>query len=403
MDRFIEVVRERRGQDPDFMALVLFDFSSVLFAGDLFGRTQKELQEAGVEVRGFNPPSWGVAPLYDARLHDKVLVVDGRQMILGGRNLCDHYLDPSNSWLDCDVLVDGPAAQEAQMHFLKAWETATRMQRLGRFIKPQESVRADLRSLWETGRYRNGRSPLTRYMNTGFFPPLDGTGPQRVAVLYDNSLVWERAPTMDLLPALVDRADTVVNLMTPFPNLTEELTTSLLAAAERRVTVRVVINDEKAMVRDGTFWLALLPTLIRLIEGGVEVWAWQGNGPVLEEADRLGRTPARLPGQCIHAKLALIDDRVAIVHSSNFNYRSAYYNTEAGVLVLDDAAFSNRMARHFEFVIESGPRTFSCTGDAGDSVVEANLMRRLSAEDVPELRSQLGSRQKFLESMSVLW
>ncbi len=32
----------------------------------------------GAQVRYFNPPRWGIVPFYAARLHDKILIADGR-------------------------------------------------------------------------------------------------------------------------------------------------------------------------------------------------------------------------------------------------------------------------------------------------------------------------------------
>jgi len=225
-----------------------------------------------------------------------------------------------------------------------------------------------------------------------------------VAILYDNSLVWPVAPTARLLEALLDRAQVAVDIMTPFPNLTRELTDSLIRAVDRGVRVRVLVNDEQAMVRDSVFWLAILPTLIELVEGGVEVWAWQGNQPLLTEADRRGCSPPVLPGPSLHAKLVRIDDRVAIVHSSNFNYRSVYYNTEAGAVVLDPV-FVHSVTELFEELISHRVRPFSCIddNDGGIALIEVTTMTRIDADRLPELRDQLSLMSRFVDSMSMLW
>jgi phosphatidylserine/phosphatidylglycerophosphate/cardiolipin synthase-like enzyme len=403
LDHFTEVVRTRRAADPGFAALVLFDGTTAAF-GTPLARIARELREAGAEVRQFNAPFFaGATPVFEARLHDKMLVVDGRRVILGGRNLADRYLDPFDSWRDCDVLVEGPAAQEAQMHFLKAWATARYLKQAQRLLAPHETTIAQIRSLWRSGRWCNGTTPLEPYLNDAFFPPVEaGDLPHRVAVLYDNSLVWPTAPTAHLLAELLDRAQHSVDVMTPFPNLTRELTDAVLRATGRGVRVRLLVNDEHAMVRDSVFWIAILPTLIELVEGGVEVWAWQGNRDLLSESARQECVPERLPGRSVHAKLVRIDDRVGIVHSSNFNYRSTHYNTEAGVLVLDPG-FVHTLEGLFDELIADRDRSFACTSETGTVPIEVHTLTRINESRLPDLRRQLGRLQGFVDSMSLMW
>lgn len=58
----------------------------------------EELRAAGVDVRVVG----------DARysLHRKFLLVDGRTIVLGGRNVADHYARPG--WRDLELLIEGP-------------------------------------------------------------------------------------------------------------------------------------------------------------------------------------------------------------------------------------------------------------------------------------------------------
>jgi phosphatidylserine/phosphatidylglycerophosphate/cardiolipin synthase-like enzyme len=156
------------------------------------------------------------------------------------------------------------------------------------------------------------------------------------------------------------------------------------------------------MVRDSVFWLAILPTMIQLIDGGVEVWAWQGNQPLLTAASELGCTPPTLPGASLHAKLVHIDNRVAMVHSSNLNYRSVHYNTEIGAILLDPPLVAE-VAQIFDDLVEGRSRRFECLGDAGEQAIEMRTLVRMDAARVPELRAQLGGLSRFVESMSLLW
>ncbi|HJT18264.1 MAG TPA: phospholipase D-like domain-containing protein, partial [Thermoanaerobaculia bacterium] len=80
------------------------------------------LQDDGVQIRVYHPltlrhPSW----LF-THMHEKVMVVDGKRYIAGGRNLAGAYFGMAKTnYVDRDVYVDGPSAAEAQRHFENLW------------------------------------------------------------------------------------------------------------------------------------------------------------------------------------------------------------------------------------------------------------------------------------------
>ena len=65
------------------------------------------------------------------------------------------------------------------------------------------------------------------------------------------------------------------------------------------------------------------------------MWAWRANGELLDAVETSGCIPQLLPPVALHGKMVRVDDDISIIHSSNFNIRSTYYNTEEGVVVLD--------------------------------------------------------------------
>ncbi len=404
LDAVAETIRDRRAEGRPLTVLVMVDFTTPGLSYDHLHRVCRLLERAGAKVHHFNPPSWALTPLYSARLHDKMVIADGRRAIFGGRNLNAKYFDPMLSWYDADVAVEGPAVQELQMHFLKAWVTGRHSTSPLNLLRPPEAVRADLRTLWATGRFPGGSSPLEPFAGPGFFPtPSAFPDGVRAAVLYDNPLVWERAPSQDLVEELVRRADTEIDIASPFPNFTVELTDALIAAHRRGVRVRALVNTQEALVREGAFWQAQLPTLIRLIAAGVEVWGWRGNRPTVEAAEAAGCRTLDLPGSSLHAKLLRVDDRIGIVHSSNFNYRSAHFNTEAGLAVLD-RDFTRRLADRFAAITSHGPRWVLCNGEQGSRRVDGGpLAVRLGADDLARFQQDLGGRQQAVDALGVLW
>ena len=59
----------------------------------------------------------------DHRMHNKVMVIDNRVAVLGGRNLADHYFgyDQSDNFRDMEVVAGGPVVHELASGFDLYW------------------------------------------------------------------------------------------------------------------------------------------------------------------------------------------------------------------------------------------------------------------------------------------
>jgi len=397
-DVLADVVSQRRETSPDFLARCLADATGL----KLFSRAFNGVRTGGAVVRPYNRLQWGMAPAYDGRMHDKLLISDGRQVIVGGRNYSDIYFNPQHWWLDFGVLVEGAAVWDLQMIFLKSWVVSSDLAAARHFGWSLEHIERRFRSLWSTGRYPNGKTPLDEYMNERFFPAYDEPpGETRVAVLYDNSMVWDRGPTAAVMVEMVRRASTEIDIMTPFPNFETVLTDALIAAVHRGVKVRIITNDREAALRSGGIRLAAFPTLIRLVEAGVEVWGWKANPKLLEDVAKTECSPSIMPPVALHGKVARFDYELTIVHSSNFNIRSTYYNTEAGLAVLD-RGFNEQMKEIIDGLLTLLDFDLRCTNDDRQVTVD-KLVQLLGSDDVAAMKSELGSKQRFLDGMSMLW
>lgn len=81
------------------------------------------LRSAGIEFRFFGPLRDGRRLHLGRRMHHKVLVVDGRQALVSGRNLSDSYNDlPGKpAWLDFAVQAEGPVVAQLLRICLQKW------------------------------------------------------------------------------------------------------------------------------------------------------------------------------------------------------------------------------------------------------------------------------------------
>jgi len=83
------------------------------------------LRDEGVLIRTYHPfdlrhPTWMLH-----RMHEKVIVVDGKCYITGGRNLAESYFGMGRkmNYRDIDIYVDGPSAADAERRFEEVWNS----------------------------------------------------------------------------------------------------------------------------------------------------------------------------------------------------------------------------------------------------------------------------------------
>lgn len=81
-----------------------------------------DFAKSGIELRYFNGGFIG-SPGQNFRSHIKFIVVDGKALISGGRNIDDGYFGLSNdlNYVDRDVRVEGRAAAAAESAFEELW------------------------------------------------------------------------------------------------------------------------------------------------------------------------------------------------------------------------------------------------------------------------------------------
>lgn len=101
---------------------ILIDKSSAIFVFDEF--YAKALKEQGVELRYYNDAALIRISSINFRNHRKLLVVDDRAAITGGRNIENDYFDYSEefNFIDRDVYVEGDIVKTMRESFDKFFE-----------------------------------------------------------------------------------------------------------------------------------------------------------------------------------------------------------------------------------------------------------------------------------------
>lgn len=277
----------------------------------------ERLADAGVEVIPFNPVvewagsrgSFGIN--VNQRLHEKILVVDGREAIVGGRNVGDDYL-LDDHWRDTCVHVVGPGVADVQRLFFAIWTQISDWER--RAGCPQQ-------------RKYGFACPAVGDPAVGdpiYTPPVATAGTSRTRPVYSDPRTQRTPYGYRATLNLVRGARQEILIANSYFVPPRRLRKHLKAAVARGVRVVVVTNSLEST---DAWWMyyASLNYYKELIGAGIEVRHYRGT-------------------ETMHAKTMLVDGKIALIGSFNLDPRSAASNSEAMVLVRGGAAVSELAA-----------------------------------------------------------
>ncbi|HEX7644306.1 MAG TPA: cardiolipin synthase ClsB [Burkholderiaceae bacterium] len=265
---------------------------------------KRELKEAGVEHRNFNPWFWrGVA-----RNHRKLCVIDDTTAFIGGINIIDDmYADddtrallPHARW-DFAVRIQGPLVTEMQAEAEEQWlrvgpmKLRSRIELLRRAKKPKGAMdpRAVRAALVVRDNFRNRRTIQKAY--------LQAIGHAQHSVLIAN----------------------------PYFAPGHKLRRALEQAVSRGVEVTLLLGVGQFKLQDAVAH-SFYP---KLLEAGVKLVEYRYTQ--------------------LHAKVAVIDGDWATVGSSNIDGLSLFLNKEANV-VIRDVQFARTLRTHIEQGVAQG-------------------------------------------------
>ena len=240
----------------------------------------KPLKAAGASVALFVPPLH--SPLKgrtNLRNHRKMLIVDApresRRLWSGGRNLASEYFEgtPGNPpWHDLSFDLAGPLVQQAMALFERDWAFAN-TERAPEEMPPEDGQDDDEQAA------RGAQ--------------LVASGPDQV-----DDTVYA------LLLSAAYQARRHIALATPYFVPDAALVMALALAARRGVTVDLLMPARSNHVLSD---IARGRGVRALAQAGVRIW---------------------LAPQMLHAKLAVIDDTLALAGSANLDSRSLFLNYE---------------------------------------------------------------------------
>jgi len=312
------------------------------FAGPMV----KRLRDAGAYVHGYNGlfEEWlpfpkhtgpfkhvmqGIKLKLKRHYHEKYMVVDGTEVVLGGINWGDKYAYggvKSFAWRDTDVYLRGSVVHDIQMQFLKdftrykEWDqrTASQAMTYPEFVKlqtPPDLTKLAQQYAPHLPEQANAGSVDVRYVA---HKPYD-----------DNDL-----PLTHAFLTLIKNAEKSIywgcHGIRP-PRIVAEY---LADAVARGVEVHLITNSQYSsqslMVKGLLGWMYKECTkhYRGLLESGVKIYEWQLEG-------------------AFHSKNFLVDEQIASVGSYNIARGSTYHHSESNIFVYDDE-FAQQVKQQFD-------------------------------------------------------
>ena len=321
----------------------------------------QHLIEHGVAVREHLPDVRYQVDLGRQRMHDKLLIVDGQHLIMGGRNLrADYYGLAESNFTDREVYLIGSTAAHARSYFLARWHAGTSgVPDLNRAEKKSVLKRQELAFLNVADASKHGighRQPSTAYsasrldalagaaavLDQALTAPLPMSSTccaehslqcecekfffvERLCFLHDIPDQSKDLPgaIAHQLHQAIGAAQHCITIETPYFVPTRELRHYLLAARRRGVSIAVMTNSLEttnqrivhAQYANERHWMR---------EAGIELWELKGANH-------------------LHAKSMVIDNKRAMIGSYNFDVLSTNRNSEVALLI-DDAEFAEALA-----------------------------------------------------------
>ena len=266
-------------------------------ASPVIKRFMDPLRAAGGEVAIFGPTilrRWHLEVNF--RNHRKLVLVDGREAVIGGLNIGQEY---TRKWRDLAILLAGPALDQLQEVFVEDWV----------FAQGTDFVDESY-----FGRWRGADDPELR----------DATmcEPTICAVIASGPL-GEMNLTHEAFLLAIAAAEDRIWLTTPYFVPDQTILAALRTAAFRGVDVRILVPADPDAWLVGlasrSYYPFLLKTGIRIFEFKDEI---------------------------LHAKAAVIDHNIAFVGSANMDVRSFKLNFELSCF-LQCESLCQRLAEQF--------------------------------------------------------
>lgn len=323
-----------------------------------------ELEQFGIEIKYFNTTSSLNAFSGQYRNHRKILLIDGKEVITGGRNIGDEYFDLSHEYnfLDREVHIEGAIVSDIQKSFNIVWD-AKLSERVKREERPDiwdqkyqrdgspddQTFQQDLKA-WE--RKVTAAKNFVSGMDKSLENEIRTKGQEILETEYKttcSSMSFNSEyPTIgkknrknhriikhDILERISTAQKSVV-IDSPYFIVNDELEKALDTALTNKTHVEILTNSLNST--DAIYVYAVFDSIIKpWIQKGLSTYILKGQKPkdyqILENQSGKARFGT-------HSKTFVFDEKDVVIGTYNVDPRSANYNAEMTVSCDNNSEFA---------------------------------------------------------------
>lgn len=287
----------------------------------------------------------------NTRMHDKLLIADGRAAVIGGRNVGDHYfgLNEIYNFHDTDLLGIGRIGVQANAMFDKFWNSDWVVS-AGRL-----STAADAESAaeqWQNLVAQNTAAPVLESFPRRVQDWSDELRAEAKDLRIGRSkLVYDETATEQINQNVLSQmfnffslAERELLIMNAYVIPSEKVITFMQELTDRGVKTRLLTNslashDVPAVNSHYEPWRD------DFIRAGIDLYELRSDPAIASSVVDVPPVQSEFTG--LHSKTAVVDRRYVFIGSMNFDPRSARINTEMGAFV-DSPALAEDMAAIIE-------------------------------------------------------
>ena len=308
------------------------------------------------------------------RMHNKLLLIDDRIGICGGRNIEDTYYDnaPGLNFKDLDLVMKGSVTKSMKKSFETFWNSPICVS-LSSFKdvaeKMNENIKLNLQ-LQNNKLYQKLPEQLASFNSEeGYFTVdklaffsdkpgknnADGLGGSSIlnefivkTLKEAKQRVWIQSPYL----VLSSKAQQdFLEIRQANKNLDIKISTNSLAATDSWPTYAFLYKQKKVLINDlGVEVYEYNPMpgdLLRVLPNYSELLRVKAGLDSLTENQWHKGEVSEFTRLCLHSKCMLVDDTISFVGSYNMDPRSANLNTELSAVIIDKN-FNQRLAQHIK-------------------------------------------------------
>ena len=272
----------------------------------------------------------------NTRMHDKLLIADGHAVVIGGRNIGDHYFGLSSAYNfhDTDLLGIGNIAVQSNDMFDRFWNSQWVLSALNLVTEPNEDI---AQQQWQNLLKNSQTAPeLAGFSRKPKNWEAELAELRPALRMGSSTLVYDEAgdeqidqKVMSSMFNFFQLAEKELLIMNAYIIPAQEGVDFLAEKTDSGVDIRILTNslashDVPAVNSHYEPWRD------DLIRAGAELFELRAD-PAIKSIVDVPPVDSVFTG--LHSKTAVVDRRYVFVGSMNLDPRSANINTEMGAIV----------------------------------------------------------------------